>query len=132
MGDDQRESRIDQMLDEVRRNLPARPVAADLPALIAHGVLIVDIRPAALRERDGELDGAVVVERNLLEWRLDPTSADRLPEVTDEEQEIVVVCDEGYASTLAALSLQQLGLPRATDLDGGFQGVLAARRITVG
>ncbi|HEY8545790.1 MAG TPA: rhodanese-like domain-containing protein, partial [Acidimicrobiales bacterium] len=69
----------------------------------------------------------VVVERNVLEWRLDPTSPWRLPEVTDHDQQIVVVCDEGYASSLAAASLQSLGLRNATDLDGGYQ---AWRRFT--
>jgi rhodanese-related sulfurtransferase len=68
--------------------------------------------------------GAVVVDRNQLKWRLDPTSADRIAEVTGHDQEIVVVCDEGYASSLAAATLQLLGLRRATDLDGGFQAVL--------
>jgi rhodanese-related sulfurtransferase len=65
-----------------------------------------------------------VVERNVLEWRLDPTSPWRLPEVTDRDQQVVVVCDEGYASSLAAASLQALGLHRATDLDGGYQAWL--------
>ncbi len=124
---------VDLMLAEARRTLPPRPKAADLPALRARGALIVDTRPSALRLRDGELEGAVVVDRNQLEWRMDPTSPYRLPEVTGPDQEIVVVCDEGYASSLAAATLQLLGLSRATDLDGGFQAVLAtwaaARRI---
>ncbi len=113
------------MLDEARRNLPPRPTAHDLPALRARGALIVDIRPVGLRERDGALSDAVVVDRNQLEWRLDPTSDHRLPEIGDADLEIVLVCDEGYASSLAAASLQQLGLRNATDLDGGYQ---AARR----
>lgn len=88
------------------------------------GALIVDIRPAEQRDRDGDLPGALVIDRNVLEWRLDPTSPFRLPEAGDPEQEIVVVCNEGYASSLAAAMLQRLGLRRATDLDGGFQAVL--------
>ncbi len=108
--------------------MPPRPTAADLPALRARGAVIVDIRPVKQRRRDGELAGAVVIERNELEWRLDPTSPDRIPEATDLDREIVVVCDEGYASSLAAASLQRLGLRRATDLDGGIQAVLAAER----
>jgi rhodanese-related sulfurtransferase len=121
-------SRIDEALERARRRLPHRPSATDLPALRAGGALIVDIRPVEQRTRDGELPGAVVVDRNVLEWRLDPSSPHRIPEVTGTDQVIVLVCNEGYASSLAALSLQKLGLARATDLDGGFQGVLALRR----
>jgi rhodanese-related sulfurtransferase len=117
-------SRIDELLADVRRRLPHRPTAAELPALRAGGALIVDIRPVEQRSRDGDLPGAVVVDRNVLEWRLDPTSPHRIPEVTGTDQEVVVVCNEGYASSLAALSLQQLGFHRATDLDGGVQAVL--------
>ena len=121
-------SRIDEILERVRRRLPHRPTAADLPALRAVGALIVDIRPVEQRTRDGKLAGAVVVDRNVLEWRLDPTSPHRIPEVTGPDQAIVLVCNEGYASSLAALSLQKLGLARATDLDGGVQGLLALQR----
>ena len=121
-------SRIDEVLERVRSRLPHRPSATDLPALRARGALIVDIRPVEQRNRDGELPGAVVVDRNVLEWRLDPTSPHRIPEVAGTDQVIVLVCNEGYASSLAALSLQKLGLANATDLDGGFQGVLALRR----
>ena len=91
------------------------------------GALIVDIRPVAQRERDGDLPGALVIDRNVLEWRLDPTSPDRLPGTDDPDRQIVLVCNEGYASSLAAATLQQLGLRNATDLDGGFQAVLALR-----
>ncbi len=117
-------ARIDEILEEVRRRLPHRPTAAELDALRARGALLVDIRPVEQRARDGELPGAVVVDRNVLEWRLDPTSPHRIPEVTGLDQEVVVVCNEGYASSLAALGLQQLGFHRATDLDGGIQAVL--------
>jgi rhodanese-related sulfurtransferase len=117
---------VDALLDAARATLPHRPGAAELPALLARRALIVDIRPAAQRERDGELPGAVVIDRNVLEWRLDPTSPHRIAEAT-LDREIVLVCNEGYASSLAAATLQQLGLRRATDLDGGFQAVLAAR-----
>jgi rhodanese-related sulfurtransferase len=116
---------IDWMLWETRLTLPPRPKATDLDALYARRALIVDIRPVGVRQRDGELAGAVVVDRNQLEWRLDPTSPYRIAEVTGPDQEIVVVCDEGYASSLAAATLQRLGLHRATDLDGGFQAVVA-------
>lgn len=118
-------SRIDVLLDEARRMLPRRPTAAEVPDLIARGALLVDIRPADQRARDGELPGAVVIERTVLEWRLDPTSPHRLPEADDPDREIVLVCNEGYSSSLAAATLQRLGLRRATDLDGGFQALLA-------
>jgi rhodanese-related sulfurtransferase len=118
--------RIDELLEAVRLRLPERPTAADLPALMARGALVVDIRPVVQRERDGELTGAIVIDRNVLEWRLDPTSPHRIDEADDHDREIVIVCNEGYASSLAAATLQQLGLTRATDLDGGFQAVLAA------
>ena len=116
------------MLEAARRRLPPRPGPQELPALFARKALIVDIRPLEQRLRDGELAGAVVVDRNVLEWRLDPTSPHRIPQVTGHDQEIVVVCNEGYGSSLAALSLQELGLARATDLAGGFQALLALRR----
>ena len=121
-------SRIDEVLERVRSRLPHRPSAADLPALRAREALIVDIRPVEQRNRDGELPGAVVVDRNVLEWRLDPTSPHRIPEVAGTDQMMVLVCNEGYASSLAAPSLQKLRLAKDTDPDGGFQGVLALRR----
>lgn len=119
-------SSIDRLLDEARSKLPHRPTAQELPAYMARGALIVDIRPVGLRERDGALPDAVVVDRNQLEWRLDPTSDHHIPEADDPDREIVLVCDEGYASSLAAYSLQRLGLRNATDLDGGFQAARAA------
>jgi rhodanese-related sulfurtransferase len=119
--------RIDDLLDEVRATLPPRPGAADLDALRERGALIVDIRPVEQRARDGELAGALIVDRNVLEWRLDPTSPHRLTEAPDADREVVVVCNEGYASSLAAASLQRLGLHRATDLDGGFQAFMALK-----
>jgi rhodanese-related sulfurtransferase len=73
------------------------------------------------RSDEGELPGALVIERNHLEWRLDPASDARIPEAVDHDVEIVVVCSEGYSSSLAAASLQDLGLHRATDLIGGFR-----------
>jgi len=121
-------SRIAAVLEEARRRLPPRPGPQELPALLARKALIVDIRPLEQRLRDGELPDAVVVDRNVLEWRLHPTSPHRIPQVTGHDQEIVVVCNEGYGSSLAALSLQELGLRRATDLAGGFQALLALRR----
>ena len=120
-------ARIDRLLADARRRLPPRPTPAELPVLVAQGALVVDIRPVEQRERDGELPGALVIDRNVLEWRLDPTSPDRLPGTEDADRPIVLVCNEGYASSLAAATLQQLGLTGATDLDGGFQALLRHR-----
>jgi rhodanese-related sulfurtransferase len=85
------------------------------------GALLVDIRPAAQRAAEGQLPGALVVERNVLEWRLDPASDARLPEAGDYARQVIIVCSEGYASSLAAAALQDLGLANATDLAGGFR-----------
>ena len=85
------------------------------------GALLVDIRPQAQRAAQGQVPGALVVERNVLEWRLDPASEARLPEAGDYRRPVIIVCSEGYASSLAAASLQDLGLSNATDLAGGFQ-----------
>ena len=116
---------IDRLLAEARATLD-RVTPAGLAAEVAAGALVVDIRPVEQRRRDGELAGAVVVDRNVLEWRLDPTSRHRLPEAGDPDRRVIVVCDEGYSSSLAAATLQRLGLRRATDLVGGFQALLRA------
>jgi rhodanese-related sulfurtransferase len=101
-------------------------VAADaLDAAVSAGALVVDIRPVEQRSRDGELPGAVVLDRNVLEWRLDPRSDHRITE-TSYERRVILVCNEGYASSLAAATLRELGLD-ATDLDGGYQAWLTAR-----
>ncbi len=89
--------------------------------LLADGARLVDIRPGWQREQEGEFAEALVIERNHLEWRLDPTSDARIPEAVDDDQVWIVACSEGYTSSLAAASLQELGLHRATDLDGGFR-----------
>ncbi|MFD1211721.1 rhodanese-like domain-containing protein [Arthrobacter sp. GCM10027362] len=118
---------IDQLLLESRSGLE-RVHASDLEREMAAGALVVDTRPADQRERDGDLPGAVVVDRNVLEWRLDPSSPHRLPIADDPARRIVVVCNEGYSSSLAAHTLQRLGLTRATDLIGGFQAWAALRK----
>ena len=111
---------IDELLERVREDLD-RVEPKDAFTAAADGALLVDIRYAALRERDGLIPGALVVERNELEWRLDPRGSHRAPEAVSHDLRVVVICNEGYASSLAAASLRQLGLHRATDLIGGFQ-----------
>ncbi|HEX4252387.1 MAG TPA: rhodanese-like domain-containing protein [Pseudonocardia sp.] len=93
----------------------------------AAGALLVDIRPQWQRATEGAIPGALLIERNHLEWRLDPSSGARIPEAVDHDVTVIVVCSEGYTSSLAAASLQELGLHRATDLIGGFQAWRAAR-----
>ncbi len=117
--DDPDGSAISRLLDESRREL-VRVLPADLAAAQAAGALVVDIRPAEQRQRDGDLPEAVVIDRSVLEWRLDPSSPHRLPVADDPERRIVLVCDQGYSSSLAAHTLQRLGLPNATDLGGGY------------
>jgi len=98
---------------------------------LARGAVLVDIRPAAQRAEFGEIPGAVVIERNVLEWRLDPRSDARLPFADSYDLEVIVTCQEGYTSSLAAAALQDLGLLRATDLEGGFKAWQAAGLPTV-
>jgi rhodanese-related sulfurtransferase len=124
---------IDDLLETVRAELDrVRP--GDLEREVAAGAVVVDIRPFEQRLRSGHLQGAIVVDRNVLEWRLDPTSPNRLAEATSPDVRYVVICDEGYSSSLAAASLRRLGLHRATDLVGGYrawaawEAALAARR----
>lgn len=112
-------SRIDRRLAEARAQL-TRVDPAWLAAEQAAGALVVDLRPDANRAAEGELPGAVVVERIHLEWRLDRTSGAALPDV-DDDTRVVLVCNDGYSSSLAAADLQALGLRRATDLAGGYR-----------
>ncbi|MEV7508099.1 rhodanese-like domain-containing protein [Streptomyces sp. NPDC091201] len=116
---------IDELLERVRAGY-TRVGAREAYEASLSGALLVDIRYQALRERDGLIPGALVVERNELEWRLDPLGSHRAPEATGHDLRVVVVCNEGYASSLAAASLHALGLHRATDLTGGFQAWKAA------
>ena len=120
-------SAIARLLEESRRGVE-RVQPEDLDAEIAAGALVVDTRPVEQRLRDGDLPGAVVIDRNVLEWRLDPSSAFRLKGMDDPDRRIVVVCNEGFSSSLAAHTLRRLGLLRATDLAGGFQAWLTLRR----
>ncbi|MFJ5608542.1 rhodanese-like domain-containing protein [Streptomyces sp. NPDC093221] len=117
---------LDARLAAVRARLDRLGPEAAARAAERDGALLVDIRYGALRDRDGTIPGAVIVERNELEWRLDPEGTHRLPQATGLGLTVVVICNEGYASSLAAASLQDLGLRAATDLDGGFQAWRAA------
>ncbi|WP_443053942.1 rhodanese-like domain-containing protein [Streptomyces sp. NBC_00271] len=117
---------IDTLLERVREGLDRVEAEEAYSAAQAGEALLVDIRYAALRERDGLIPGALVVERNELEWRLDPQGSHHAPEATSHDLRVVVICNEGYASSLAAVSLHQLGLHRTTDLVGGFQAWKAA------
>jgi rhodanese-related sulfurtransferase len=125
-GTGERPPGIDEVLERVRSGYRRVEAQEAHKAALTGDALLVDIRYAALRERDGLIPGAVVVERNELEWRLDPQGSHRLPEATGHDLRVVVICNEGYASSLAAASLHQLGLHRATDLVGGFQAWRAA------
>ena len=124
------EPRVDALVDAARRRIGERVGPGGLSAEVARGALVVDIRPVELRARDGDLPGAVVIDRNVLEWRLDPTSPHRLPGFDQPGRRVVVVCDEGYASSLAAASLAALGLLDVTDLDGGYQAWRHAQALT--
>ena len=99
----------------------ARVEPGELAEFVGGDGLVVDIRPAAQRAEEGEFPGALVIERNVLEWRLDPAGAHRIPEVSGFDQPVVVICSEGYASSLAAASLAELGLRRVGDLTGGYR-----------
>jgi len=112
---------IDEILADARTGLDERVQPDDLAGAQAAGALVVDIRPIEQRARDGKLPGAIVIDRNVLEWRLDPASPHRISQITDHNRQIIVVCNEGYSSSLAAATLQELGLHRATDLVGGYQ-----------
>lgn len=114
---------IDELLAAAREPLD-RVAPEDLAAEGQAGALVVDIRPVEQRERDGELPGAVVIDRNVLEWRLDPSSDHRIAGASYDRR-VVLVCNEGYASSLAAATLRELGIERATDLDGGYQAWLS-------
>ena len=123
-------SRIDALLDAARARLQ-RIEAAEVPAALRRGAVLVDIRPAWQRAEEGEVaaaSNALVIERNHLEWRCDPTSDARIPEAVGDDVEWIVLCSEGYTSSLAAAALQDLGLHRATDVIGGYHALPAELR----
>jgi rhodanese-related sulfurtransferase len=105
----------------VRRLTPHEAAAA-----AGRGALLVDTRTEAQRRRQGDVPGALVIDRTVLEWRLDPCSGARIPEATGADLEVVVLCRQGYSSSLAAASLRAVGLHRATDVVGGVEAWIAA------
>ena len=115
---------IDSFLDDARSRL-TRVDAEHLNDEIAAGAVLVDIRPVEQRQRDGDLPGATIIDRNVVEWRLAPTSTAREIHVQNG-QRVIIVCNEGYQSSLTAATLQELGVPGATDLVGGYQAYLTA------
>jgi rhodanese-related sulfurtransferase len=117
---------VDELLAEARATLPDRPSPAQALHAQASGALLIDIREDGQRREDGLIPGAIVLPRNCLEWRCDPTSKWRHPAITRRNLRIILICDQGYQSSLAAANLQQLGLVHATDLDGGFTAWAAA------
>jgi rhodanese-related sulfurtransferase len=116
---------IDELLAQVRGRI-GRIHPVDAAARLTAGALLVDTRPWEQRSRDGAVPGALVVDRNVLEWRLDPASPHRLPQVTGYDLEVVVLCNEGYSSSLVADTLRTLGLTRTVDVIGGFVAWAAA------
>jgi rhodanese-related sulfurtransferase len=122
---------IDELLEHVRARID-RVAPAEAARRLAAGALLVDTRPVEQRDRDGEVPGAVVVDRNVLEWRLDPASPYRIPEVTGYDLDVVVLCNQGYSSSLVADTLRSLGLHRAVDVIGGFEAWAAAGLPIVG
>ena len=112
--------KVDELLEEARAGLDRLTPRQALEAM-GSGAVVVDIREQDRRARDGRVPGAVEIERNVLEWRCAPGSEWRDERVSNPDAVVVVMCNEGYQSSLAAANLQRLGLARATDIDGGFQ-----------
>jgi len=111
---------VEQLLQEARASLPGRLSAPEAARAQAEGALLVDIRGDDQRRADGSILGALVIARNSLEWRCDPASPWRHPDIHDHDQQLVLICNEGFQSSLAAATLQELGMRHATDVIGGF------------
>lgn len=124
-ADEQPETmRVDEFLAGARARLD-RVQPQDLARAMADGALVIDTRDSADREAEGELPGSVIVTRNVLEWRMSPSSPTCLEGVTADSR-VIIVCNDGFSSSIAAASLHDLGLPRATDLLGGYRAWRAA------
>ena len=119
-------SRIDLLLSAARARLDRLSPEAAVAELAADtGAVLVDIRPVAQRTEHGEVPGALVIERNVLEWRFDATNEAALP-IAHDDLRVIVLCQEGYTSSLAAAALRDVGVRRATDVEGGFAAWSAA------
>jgi rhodanese-related sulfurtransferase len=118
-------STVDDVLAEARKGV-RRYSPTETEAARGRGALVVDTRTEAQRAETGELPGAIVIDRTVLEWRLDPASAVRIPEATSHDVEVIVVCRQGFSSSLAAESLRRIGLHRATDMTGGVEAWIEA------
>jgi rhodanese-related sulfurtransferase len=116
---------VEQLLERARARL-ARVDAARAAEEQAAGALLVDIRPADQRAAQGDIPGATIIDRNVLEWRLDPASPGHVPSVGDHDERIILICAQGFQSSLAAANLQEMGLVNATDVIGGFEAWAAA------
>jgi rhodanese-related sulfurtransferase/predicted metal-dependent enzyme (double-stranded beta helix superfamily) len=112
---------IEQILSAARTRLRRLSPEEAYEAMVNTGATLVDIRSEDRRATEGRIPGALIIERNVLEWRFDPASSARLPVATGHDIQVIVFCSEGYTSSLAAIALQDLGLYRATDVIGGFQ-----------
>jgi rhodanese-related sulfurtransferase len=113
--------KVERLLEEARAGLRRLTPEQALEAMQSGDAVVVDIREQERRARDGRVPGAVEIDRNVLEWRCAPESEWRDERVSHPARRVVVMCNEGYQSSLAAATLQRLGLPLATDIDGGFQ-----------
>lgn len=111
---------IDELLAAARSRLE-RLDPDQAASAVSAGAILIDIRAESQIAHDGTIPGALVIGRNVLEWRLDPTSTHPHPQAPELDEQVIVFCDAGYASSFAAATLQELGFARATDLDGGFQ-----------
>jgi len=110
---------IAEVLADARARL-SRLTPREAYAAQQSGAVLVDIRPQRHREIEGELPGGLAVDRNVLEWRFDPSSDARLG-IASYNLQVIVVCNEGYTSSLAAAALHEVGIRRATDIIGGFR-----------
>jgi rhodanese-related sulfurtransferase len=124
-ANDSTRARVDELLSQSRQGVKRLSPDEAFAAMEA-GALLVDTRTSSQRARQGDLQGVVVIDRTVLEWRLDPTCPHRIPEATGDDVLVVVVCRQGYSSSLAAASLRRLGLWRATDVVGGAEAWVAA------
>ena|SRR5438270_103642 len=125
MSAEMRRTTVDDLLAQAREGLERLDPAAAAQA-VDRGAVLIDIRSESQIAREGTIPEALLIGRNVIEWRLDPASEHRHPDAPKLDDHIIVVCDAGYASSLAAATLQQIGFRRATDLDGGFQAWRAA------